>query len=412
MAIMPALIAAAGSIGGGLLANKGQPKPGDALFQPGIQTSPLYQQMMLMAMLGQGQRVSPQMMNAGSPLSTLLNAASQIGLKQKGAKNFSKLLPDLQRVISQGKAAGKTAAEIKADLEALPFWGQNKGDKRAASPLGIKMSDGMADVLDPLGIFDNRSKPDKEKGREVMRRLMAASGYNSVTDLIQAELDYENQSVGELGGMNEAADAAQKGRLDALKAIAGIQQDFVAPSGADIAKAISEQEAIIRAQIQREVQDQNESIITRNSAMGINPAAYQGRLGEWAAQANLEANTTGTARALQLLGGRQGLQSNALTALQGSINAADQTPLALMQLQSGNQIGLGQIAAQQAMNLAGLQQQGNTALGNGVSAGLGGIASWLAANQMGSRQNGLVGGQAAAPFDINSLDQYAGLTRG
>jgi hypothetical protein len=81
--------------------------------------------------------------------------------------------------------------------------------------------------------------------------------------------------------------------------------------------------------------------------MGINPGARLGRLDEWQAQANLDAQPQGLARALQLLSGQQGLQSNALNALQGSL--ANQNAAASNQLTMQN--SLGQQAFNQSMQL-------------------------------------------------------------
>lgn len=370
--VWPALIAAAGSIGGGLLANRNAPNAGDATFLPGIQTDPLYQQLQLMSMLGLGQQITPQMLQSASPLATLLANAQSIGLKQKGALAFSKLLPDLQRVISQGAAAGKTAAQIKADLQALPFWGANKS---GGGPLeGLAPAGGD---LDPLGLFDKSSKPDKEKGREVMRRLMAAAGYNSLDDLIQAELDFETNNAGRVDRYNQVSSATEQGRLDALSKIAGIQSGFIAPTAENLAAQTSDIETALRGQIAREAADQQAALLQAAQVGRYNPGGGMGRLGEWQAQANLEAGPDAVARALQLLGGQQSLQTNALSALQASLSGAEATPLNLLQLRSGNQLGIGQLTAQQALALTGMQQQGNQLLGQGLSNAAGSVANAL-----------------------------------
>lgn len=390
MAWITALVGAAGSIGAGVIGSK--KKGGRGTNTQGIQSNPLFQQLLLQALMGTGSQVSRgQMQNAG-PLGTLLGSAGMAGVKNRGQRSFGMLLPYLREAISQGAGQGLSAADIVAQLQGTrPFrggggggggGGMSGGGKGAliggslGGPLGALSGGAIGKLgLDPLGLFGGKKKASAKKGVDVLDRLLAASGYGSLEELVQSELDYSRDAEGRMAEQNETADIVNQGRNDAQRSIAGIQSDFVAPTEAELLTRQGEIEQILRAQIARDFGVREQNALYQANAYGINPAGQLGRLGEGRALAELASGPDALARTLQLLGGQQGLQSNALSALQGSLNGQTALPLQLLGLQSNNNVGLAGIAANQAMNLAQLDAQGNQMLAGGFQG---------AANQIGA----------------------------
>lgn len=382
MAWITALVGAAGSIGSSVIGSRN--RGGRGTNTPGIQSSPLFQQLLLQSLLGTGSPVSRgQFQNAG-PLGTLLGSAGQAGVKNRGQRSFGMLLPQLRQAISQGATQGLSAADIVAQLQGTrPFRGGGgsgrtgnlgggssnlRGAIGAGGPVGMLLDqDSLGfDPLDPLGLFGGKKKSSPRHGVNVLNRLLASSGYGSLEELVQAELDYSRDAEGRLAQSNETAGIVNQGRNDAQRSIAGIQSDFVAPTEAELTSRSSEIEQILRAQIARDFGDREQNALYQANAYGINPAGQLGRLGEGRALAELASGPDALARTLQLLGGQQGLQTNALSALQGSLNQQNALPLQLLGLQSQNNVGLAGIAANQALGLAQLDAQGNQLLGQGV----------------------------------------------
>jgi hypothetical protein len=404
-AAIPALIGAAGQIGGGLLGKKKTP---GAAYTPSVQESPLFQQLQLLTQLGLGGQVSPAMLRQGSPIGTLLNSAQSIGLGHKGARSMSRAMDDVLAMISQGSASGLSAAQIAAQIEASPLFAPKGGGGKGSKTKKFHGLSGLlgnvngVNIGDPFGLFTKKPKWGKELGGDVIRRLAAASGFNSIEELIQGQIDFESDVGERTTRANEVADTTEQGRFDALSKIAGIQSGFVAPSEADILSQSGTIEQALRAQIARERSDSQAAVLEQMNALGINPAARLGRLDEWQAQQNLEAQPNALARALQLMSGQQGLQTNALASLQGSLSGADAGAQNLLALQSGNQLGIGQLASQQALALAQMQQQNNQFLGGGV-ANAGNLAAQLAF---------LTQNQAAAPGELGLRNTGYGMTTG
>jgi hypothetical protein len=407
MAWITALLGAAGSIGGALASkphNPGSP----ALI--GIQSSPLFQQLLMQSLIGTGSPINAGTVRAGSPLATLLGAAQQIGLKRKGQVAFSSLMDNFYRQVQKGREAGLSAAEIARNIEATPWYNKTGHEGYRDGFLGNE--EDIRGVMDPFGFFGKGGSPSarqKKRGVSVFNRLLSSSGYVGLEDFIQAQLDFEGQIAGRVNDANDASAATAAGRNDALRRIADLQSGFVSPTEEQLTARSAEMENILRAQIAREFDDRDKAALYHANAYGINPAGQMGRLGEGRALANLAAGPDALARTLQLLGGEQSLQANALTTLQGSLNAQDQLPLALLGLQSNNNVSLSNIASNQAMQLAALQSQYNQALGQGIT-GL--------ANQLGSIP-GLISEQNRAAqlsnrqANLNSgIDRLYGLSPG
>jgi hypothetical protein len=175
--------------------------------------------------------------------------------------------------------------------------------------------------------------------------LKGGLGVSSLGELVQQQIEfnkaYDPKQIAQLQQITQA------GRQGAMESIAGIQKDFVAPSRQDILNEALAMENIYRAQIARERADSEKALLEQANTMGINPGARLGRLDEWQAMANLDAGPQGLQRALQLLSGQQGVQSNALNALQASL--ANQNAAASNQLSLQN--SLGQQAFNQSMQL-------------------------------------------------------------
>jgi hypothetical protein len=160
-----------------------------------------------------------------------------------------------------------------------------------------------------------------------------------------------------LRGLQEESLAGRRG---AQSSIARIQGDFVAPSQADILAQSGTIEEALRGQIARERSDSQNTIFEQMNAMGINPGARLGRLDEWQAQQNLEAQPNALARALQLMSGQQNLQGNALALLRGSLDSGTGAAQNLLNFQSSQNSA----AAQQALALAAMNRD------NGIGAGV------------------------------------------
>jgi hypothetical protein len=227
-------------------------------------------------------------------------------------------------------------------------------------------------------------------------KALRQSGFNSLSDLVNQEIKYRGQVSDLQTRANANLQSTQDARQAANSKLNSLMGGFVAPSQEDLNKAAADQTNIINSQIDRSLNDQTNTLFERMNAANVNPAAYAGRLGEWAAQSKLEAPTQGLARALALLSGEQSLQSNAASGLQGLLGYGN----SLAQNAVNTQMGLGQIASNQALNLAGLNAQTNSAnanlLAGGISAGVNSLSQIPLLYQLLSK---LPGGQKAAPFD-------------
>jgi hypothetical protein len=313
-----AVIAALGSVLGsgasayGSGAFGGGPKPPNAGIKKG--KNRLYNATLIDALIGMGVPISQKTYGHMSPF-------NRVGLS-------SRQLTEVRDLVREGHAAGQTPDQIAKSLEAF----------------------GMRDNGKESAFYD-------KKGRFVGAKM----GFSSLGELVSAELaSNERYNPDE---MEALAATTAGGRRDAQRAIAGIQGDFVAPTAADIQEQAGIAETAFRGQITRERADRERALLEQANTMEINPAARLGRLDEWQAQMNLEAQPQGLARALQLLSGQQGLQTNALGALQTSL---------------GNQVGaatnlqsLGNQSFQQAMALYQAQSaqraQGFDTLGAGIA---------------------------------------------
>jgi hypothetical protein len=380
MAITAALIAAAGSIGGAALgASKNKRQSGPALVS--IANSPLFQQLQLLAMMGIGQQITPASLREASPLGTLLGSAGDVGLTRKGQKGYASILDNLYRAIDDGRANGLSAGQIVDSIKRSDWW--NASDGLRDGQFGNEGD--IRGVMDPFGFFgDGVSDKYKrtQRGRRALKRLTAASGYNDLEELIEAQLQYETQAEERLREMNETSGIAAQGRNDALRRIAGIQSDFVAPTEEEFRAEAGEIEAALRGQIEREARDQQDALSVAAQVGRYNPGGGMGRIGEWQSQANLQAGPDSVARALQLLSGQQSLQSNALGALQGSLAQQDQGALALLGLLNGNSIANNQIAAQMAGVNAQVNAQNAQLWQQGLSGAAGGIGNAMLLNQL------------------------------
>jgi hypothetical protein len=395
----------------------------------------------MQSLIGTGAPINSGMLRAGSPIGTLLGSASSAGLKAKGARAFSDILDNVYLAIQRGKSSGWTAAQISDKIKGSNWYqgyvggtmqkrraGQQAGYGGASgftegTPFGVNPSifttttdehgyetgvlgneQDIREVMDPFGFFGKGGSSTarrKKRGANVLQRLASTSGYESLQDLIQAQLDFDSQIEGRVNDANSASQAAATGRNDALRRIAELQSGFVSPTEDQINARSSEIENILRAQIAREFDDRDKAALYQANAYGINPAGQMGRLGEGRAIANLAAGPDALARTLQLLGGEQGLQTNAINTLQGSINAQDQLPLALLGIQSNNNVSLSNIASNQALQLAQIQSQQNQILGNGITGlanQLGAIPGLLSERNRGSQ--------------LNSIDRFYGLSPG
>lgn len=362
MAVITALLGAAGSVGGALLS---RPRNRDGVATVGVQSSPLFQQLLLQSLMGVGAPINPAQVRSAGPLATLLGAAGTVGLKQKGQRGFASILDNLYSDIAAGREAGKSAAEIAADIRGSDWWNIGKGTRGGF--LGDE--EDIRQVMDPFGFFgDGISKSYKrtKRGKRALNRLSAASGYESLEELIQAQLDFESTADNFLADANEQGEVIRGGREDALRRIAEIQSGFVAPDEEEIESRRAEIEDILRAQISRDFGEREQAALYQANAQGINPAARLGRIDEARALANLAAGPDALARTLQLISGQQGVQSNALNALQGSLTSQTQLPLALLGLQSNNNVAMTNIASNQALALAQLDAQYRQNLGAGV----------------------------------------------
>jgi hypothetical protein len=313
MAWIAALIAAVGGLGGAAMGAYGgsDPKLHDAVGKK----DPLYNAALIDALIGMGAPVSAQQLALMSPLAQFGRA----GLTPAQQT-------EVRDLIAQGTAAGLTPDEIAKQLETF---GAGKGGKSA--------------------FF----KGGQFRG--------AKQGYGSLVDLVKAEqaftTQYDPAEIARLQGVTSA------GRRGAQESVARIQGDFVAPSAADIQAQAGISETALRGQIARERSDAEAGIFEQMNAMGINPAARLGRLDEWQAQQNLEAQPNALARALQLLSGEQSLQTSALGALQGSLSVQSGNAMGMLGLQQS----LGAQAANQALALAGMSNQNAQLAGEGIA---------------------------------------------
>lgn len=354
--LLPVLVAAGGQVAGAAVAGSGNSgRRSRQAYTPPITGDPLYQQLQMLSMLGLGQPIDPGMLRRSSPLNSL---GSTTGLNNRQAGRLQSAMAQAQSIIASGLANGQSPDTIAQALSGIP-------------------------------------------GADLLARVASQSGYASLTDLVGAQMSFESSVPIRTALYDRTSQATELGRLNALNSIAGIQSDFVAPTASAIAAQTATVEQALRGQIARERSDSEASILEQMNSMGINPAARLGRLDEWQAQQNLEAQPNALARALQLMTGQQGLQSGALSALQGSLSNAEQTPLALLGLQSNNALGIGQLAAQQAQALAQAEASRNALYGSAISNTADIFGSYLLnrndQNQSTNWLQQILGNSAAAP---------------
>jgi hypothetical protein len=394
-----AIISAVGSIAGGALSSK-KPKDKSAANVP-ITTNPLYQQLLLNSLLGLGAPINPATLRNSSPLGTLISFASTAGLKKKEQIGFGAILDNLYEIIGVGAKQGWSTAQI---ADKIGHYLKTSRDYQTEK--------GIRSITDPAGLLGGLGKASlgykqRLRGKRALTALTAAAGYTSLEELIQSQIDFEKQMEERQTSQNEQAKATQKGRLDALNKISELQSGFVAPTEEQIKAQAKTIEDAFKGQVSRERADQELALLTQASQLGINPGGRLARLDEWQAQKNLEAQPEALSRALQLLSGEQGLQSTALTSLQSSLGAQDSTALSLLGLQNANQLGLGQIAAQQAMQLSQQQQAANLSLANGINGAFNALGQGILLKNQPStfNYNGLIGGQAYRPFTFTQGPQ-------
>lgn len=349
MAWVSGAISAVGSIAGSVL---GKGKKSKAKQRTITDSNPLMNGLSVETMLALGLPITPEMLQKASPIGRL--SGSHLGRQ-------------LINLVNEGQAQGLSVDEIVSQIE------------------GAKVGQ------------DGRGWLSKQFGGEKkLEKILALSGYSSLHDLVSADLAFSSSAQERAGRLNAAQPAIEQGRIDALRKVAGIQSGFVAPSEADLLSRTGDIETSLRAQIARERADSENALLEQAQARGINPGARLGRLDEWQAQSNLDANTTALSRALQLLGGEQALQTNAISSLQGSLQPAtvNASNLIGMRMNQNSQV------ANQALGLAGLEQQGNQFLGQGIAAGANGLASGIAAYNYGQNQ------QASAPGEPSTDEEF------
>lgn len=332
-AIIPGLIAAAGSIGGGIA---GQPGTPPATKKIGNR-DPLLNALSVDALLALGVPIDSAFLQKASPLGNL--SGTKVGR-------------DLLAIVNRGQAAGLSIDEIMARIERA---GKNKS--------------GTDDILGSLGVLANETN---------LQKILTKTGYSSLRDLVQADIEFSQAADARASRIGAVQPGIEQGRLDALGKIAGLQSGFVAPTEADIRSRSGEIETALRGQISREAADQQAAALVAAQVGRFNPGGAIGRLGEWQSQANLEAGPDSIARALQLLSGEQGLQSNALSALLSSLQPATVNASNLLGMRMNQNASVGN----QALQGYGIQAQGNQALGGAINEGFGSVANAMTLAQL------------------------------
>jgi hypothetical protein len=278
----------------------------------------------------------------------MLNALTVEAMQQLGLPIDEGLLRQAGPITSQTRGHGRVHSLLNAVQE-----GQR---------LGLSASDITNELM--------RTKREQRQGGPLesvvngqhLRRAVRRSGYGSLQDWINAEMSYQNAIPGRLQTANQNQEEIAAARRSAQERIAALQAGFVAPTEQQITDRSTSMENVLRAQIAREFDDRDKAALYQANAYGINPAGQMGRLGEGRALANLAAGPDALARTLQLLGGEQALQQNALGVLQSSLNNGTNNALNLL----GFNAGQNAFAANQSLALAQLQSQSNQLMGQGV----------------------------------------------
>jgi hypothetical protein len=313
------VIGGVASAAGGLLGAKKSKTKGAKLKKIKM-NDPTLNALSVETMMALGLPISQEFLERASPLGNLSNY--KIGRK-------------LINLVNAGQESGLSLDEIMQSIES-----------------GV-IPDDVAGVLGQGASRLNQKK---------LGKLLAKSGFSSLRDLVQADIDFSTAAGERSDRINAIQPGIEQGRLDALSKIAGLQSGFISPTEEQLNTKTSEIEGILRAQIARDFGDQQQQALYQANSMGINPAARLGRLDEGQALANLAAGPDALARTLQLLSGQQGLQTNAIGALQGSLQPGITNASNLL----GMRMNQNSAAANQALGLAQLQSTNNQLLGQGI----------------------------------------------
>lgn len=356
------LLSGLASAGGGLLQAFNQPearKIGDtplSAFRAGA--DPIAAQLGFDALLGLG-RVDEGILQESSPINRLVNVAQQSG-------DFRR--DDLTLLTGAQKALTSSV---------------NKGLRK------LRRGEIDRSELTQFVMKDARSNTEFERGRLVLRLAMGAAGIGNFSNLIQQQSQFQQETEQFVEQARNVTQAVQTGRLDALQGIAALQSDF--PIATAAAQQQFEQEEIARQN--REFDLRQRELFEQANALGFNPGAGLGLLESDRATALLDARQ----RAQEIQAGRQGLSTQAIGALLGSLGQQDARAQAAAGLRQNAQLTAASIGAQQAQALANLQaqqQQPSLAAGIGQTlSGLGGlgIASVLAGQRQPTTQNVFAG---------------------
>lgn len=340
---LPAAASAAGPIAGGLIASRAPGSSATRRKNIDPVLDPLLSSLSTEALLGLGSTAGlPSILEQGSPMSQLVNEimrTDQLNDKQK-----RRAVTALRHFETLGLDPFDDSLLTQTDAEGKPL------------------------------IPGNIRKIRGELNRAI--RTVGFAGFNDWQGLTQAENAYQQRAQAFQAQM---APIAQQTQMNRILAQAGLAQ-----TGATAAQDLSALAGEFEPQIAQQFQDERNRILQAANAGRYNPGAALGRLGETQA---LTQRTSALDRALQLLGGRQTLITNALA-------PAQQLAQSVSGQRQGAALTVAGIGAAQQQAQQQLAQQRQENLGTGVASGIGQLGSTL---QMMALLKALGGGPGTQP---------------
>lgn len=192
---------------------------------------------------------------------------------------------------------------------------------------------------------------------DILSRVLSASGYSSVEELLEAQREYERQAQEQQARAHELAPIAAEGRGEAIRSIAQLQQDFPVPTQANLDSLIEEATQNRLRRLAEGTEESREALLQRANVQGFNPAAALGEIEKENLLQRRSAEEEGVARAIQLLSGQVGLGQSALGSLQQSLLLPQQAAQSTSDSSINALLQAGSINASQAGQLAGLSQR-------------------------------------------------------
>lgn len=345
LGVLGGVLGGAGSAAGGILPSILEKDPPLILsggFSPS--TDPLLAAASFQSLLPYG-IVDPTVLQRSSPVQRAIadfqRSAQGRGVRQKAIRQINQIIANVQSGMPIHEAILRgTLSPGKADKKLRKL---DQDYPEAQAKLDAAVRDAAL------------SKP--------IQQFLSFTGYGTLSDLISAEQDYQQQIAPLTSGLGDLSSDLYQAQLGAMQQRADLIGNLPDASAAGIAELRDAERDRLLAGLDEIQKD----ALRQANISGINPGRQLAELDEFrATDLELEALN----RAIGLLSGQQSLAAQGLGILDSAIGVPNQTAAGLASLRVGNP-GVGGI-------VGGVSNAGALAAGQGVSQGLNTLGGTLA----------------------------------